>query len=270
MARNIEKARFMLNKWTALKEEMSREERVGLRPDRRPYLVSECKSLPDAERWRRQVIGEISRKVAEIQNAGLGEPRVRELNDEINKLMREKHMWEKQIMTLGGADYTLISAKQLDGDGKELPGGGGYKYFGAAKDLPGVRELFAAVATEEISYRTRGEISKNITPDYYGYRDEDDGTLVPAEQEGEEELLAEALARWKAEQLVEGRSLEALSDTDTSPGVNGKTDGEGDESTPTSSKFHIPVERTHIPTQEEIQEALLAKKKELLLKKYAL
>ena len=30
----------------------------------------------------------------------------------------------------------------LDSEGKEVPGNRGYKYFGAAKDLPGVRELF--------------------------------------------------------------------------------------------------------------------------------
>lgn len=30
----------------------------------------------------------------------------------------------------------------LDHEGKEVPGNRGYKYFGAAKDLPGVRELF--------------------------------------------------------------------------------------------------------------------------------
>lgn len=30
----------------------------------------------------------------------------------------------------------------LDHEGKEVPGNRGYKYFGAARDLPGVRELF--------------------------------------------------------------------------------------------------------------------------------
>lgn len=254
----------MLNKWTAMKEEMAREERQGFRPDRRPYLVSECKSLPDAERWRRQVIGEISRKVAEIQNAGLGEPRIRELNDEINKLMREKHMWERQIASLGGPDYTLISSKQLDADGKELPGGGGYKYFGAAKDLPGVRELFAAAAASEVAFRTRGEISKNITPDYYGYRDEDDGTLLLAEEEGEVRLIAEAMARWKAEQMVEGRVMDVA-------GITVAGSGNADVTSPASGAgLAVPAQPNYIPTQEEIQQALLTKKKELLLKKYAL
>jgi len=41
----------------------------------------------------------------------------------------------------GGPDYKKIGPKMLDHDGKEVPGNRGYKYFGAAKDLPGVREL---------------------------------------------------------------------------------------------------------------------------------
>ena len=35
-----------------------------------------------------------------------------------------------------------VGPKMLDSEGKEVPGNRGYKYFGAAKDLPGVRELF--------------------------------------------------------------------------------------------------------------------------------
>ena len=76
--------------------------------------------------------------------AGLGEHRTRDLNDEINKLMREKTYWERQIKALGGVDYSTSRSRIGDG-GKELPGGHGYRYFGAAKDLPGVRELFDAV-----------------------------------------------------------------------------------------------------------------------------
>ena len=38
---------------------------------------------------------EIGRKVAEIQNEGLGQFGLRDLNDEINKLIREKSHWER-------------------------------------------------------------------------------------------------------------------------------------------------------------------------------
>ena len=36
--------------------------------ERRPYLATECDDLQKAEKFRRQILGEISRKVAQIQN----------------------------------------------------------------------------------------------------------------------------------------------------------------------------------------------------------
>ena len=39
--------------------------------------------------------------------AGLGEFRIRDLNDEINKLIREKRHWEERILELGGPDYNV-------------------------------------------------------------------------------------------------------------------------------------------------------------------
>ena len=90
---------------------------------------------------------------------GLSDYEIRDLNDEINKLMREKRHWENQIIALGGANYRRNVA-MLDSEGKEVPGTKGYKcddyhsvrfpvlklhsfrYFGRAKDLPGVKELF--------------------------------------------------------------------------------------------------------------------------------
>ena len=60
-------------------------------------------------------------------------------------------------MELGGANYNGMEPKSYDADGRELPGSGGYKYFGAAKELPGVRELFQAEAPEP-PRRTRGDM----------------------------------------------------------------------------------------------------------------
>lgn len=36
---------------------------------RRPFRVSECTSLTEAEKWRRNVIGDISRKMSKIQDS---------------------------------------------------------------------------------------------------------------------------------------------------------------------------------------------------------
>jgi hypothetical protein len=59
--------------------------------------------------------------------AGLTDYEVRDLNDEINRLMREKRHWENQIIALGGANYRRNVA-MLDDDGREVPGTKGYKY----------------------------------------------------------------------------------------------------------------------------------------------
>eukprot|EP00743_Colponemidia_sp_Colp-15_P002147 GILK01002329.1.p1 GENE.GILK01002329.1~~GILK01002329.1.p1 ORF type:complete len:233 (+),score=32.12 GILK01002329.1:94-699(+) len=162
-----------------------------------PYLASECNSLSDAEYWRGDLIKQISRKVAEIQNAGLGEHRIRDLNDEINKLFGKKSHWEDRIKALGGADYKTSAPKMYDANGQELAGSGGYKYFGAARDLPGVRELFQREAPPP-PRKTRAQLFKHIDPDYYGYRDEDDGHLLVAEAEAEKETIARKVREWQA------------------------------------------------------------------------
>lgn len=156
---------------------------------RRPFIASEVTNLSEAEKWRHQVVKELSRNVSLIQDGkfehacvaaalfgfsipcanctgGAGEHRIRDLNDQINKLIREKKHWERQIKALGGADYIVslllqslcfavshrrtISPVQTSGrvvtdsDGSYALGDQGYYYFGAAKELPGVRELFEA------------------------------------------------------------------------------------------------------------------------------
>ena len=69
-----------------------------------------------------------------------------------------------------------------DVQGLSLKGSGGYRYFGAAKNLPGVRELFARHAAK-LTKRKRGDVYKYITPDYYGLRDEEDGVLLELESD---------------------------------------------------------------------------------------
>jgi pre-mRNA-splicing factor ISY1 len=61
------------------------------------------------------------------QTASLTQFQVRDLNDEINKLLREKARWETRIMELGGPNYKRSGGRMLDGDGKEVPGNKGYK-----------------------------------------------------------------------------------------------------------------------------------------------
>ena len=171
-----------------MKEE---EEGGNKKTERRPFLTSECDNVQAAERWRHQVIREISKSVTAIQNAGLGEFRIRDLNDKINKLLREKKHWEDRLRELGGRSYKG-SAKMLDREGKEVPGNKGYKYFGAAKDLPGVRELFETDAPANVK-KTRAELMRDVDSHYYGFRDDDDGKLVPEELAAEKDAIGETI-----------------------------------------------------------------------------
>ena len=57
-------------------------------------------------------------------------------------MLNEKGSWERRIKFLGGPDHITEKSKMFETHGSKLPGSGGYFYFGAAKDLPGVRELF--------------------------------------------------------------------------------------------------------------------------------
>lgn len=185
MARNEEKAQSMLYRF---REAQAAELGLGTRADRRPKMASACKSLRECERWRGEILRELSRKVSKIQDAGLTDYEVRDVNDEINKLMREKRHWENQIIALGGANYRRNVA-MLDDDGKEVPGTKGYKYFGRAKDLPGVRELFQSKKKEEEEESEALSFYKKFTnqgPAYFGDLDEADGKLLGYERQAEE------------------------------------------------------------------------------------
>ncbi len=186
MARNSEKAMTALARW---REAKLSEEGISKKDERRPYLASECHNLKDCERWRLQIIKEVSKKVSQIQNAGLGEFRIRDLNDEINKLLREKGHWERRIIELGGRDMRRRS-RMLDKEGKEVAGSSGYKYFGAAKDLPGVRELFETDKPVNTK-KTRAELMKDIDSHYYGFLDDEDDRIVPLEVEAEKSAVRE-------------------------------------------------------------------------------
>jgi pre-mRNA-splicing factor ISY1 len=134
MARNEEKALTLWSKWTTFKKDFH-----SASTNRRPLLSSDCSSLPDAEKHRRTIVSEVTKKISSIQNASLGEHRIRELNDDINGLMKKKHYWEIRIRELGGGDFKSRGRQLVDIEGKEIPGVPGYRYYGAAKELPGVR-----------------------------------------------------------------------------------------------------------------------------------
>jgi pre-mRNA-splicing factor ISY1 len=232
-----------------------------VRPERRrPYSIMDESNPRRAERWRNQVIKEIAKKVAQIQNAGLGEFKIRDLNDEINKLLREKEHWEDRIKELGGPDFKKLGPKLLDQEGKEVPSNRGYKYFGAAKDLPGVKELFEEQEIKS-QKKTRTEMLREIDADYYGYLDDEDNLLIPQEQKCEIEARAKKIQEFKEKIQTKENETEEM-----------ETESEGlfenDTNQQNSLKKKTKNIHVDVPSQQEIAEALLERKKKELLMKY--
>ncbi|WWC62690.1 uncharacterized protein I303_105287 [Kwoniella dejecticola CBS 10117] len=209
MARNQEKAQSMLYRF---REQQAIEMGMGnrIKGDRRPRMASSVSSLRECERWRGDIMRDINRKVGKIQDVSLSNFEIRDLNDEINALFREKRHWETQIVNLGGANYKRGNVAMTDDQGREVPGTRGYKYFGRAKELPGVKELFergATQATEESARNASFQMFRHQGPSYYGDEDEMDATLA----EEEDEL---AKQEWEAAALASAKLLDVASSSD--------------------------------------------------------
>ena len=263
------------------------EEGLDKKPERRPYLATHCDNVKEAEKWRLQIVREISKKVSQIQNAGLGEFRIRDLNDEINKLLREKRHWEARILELGGNDLRKKS-RMLDREGQEVPGSKGYKYFGAARELPGVRELFEN-AEPAAPRKSRAELMRDIDAAYYGFRDDEDGLLVPLEVIAETAAIQASLKKWKEKKLKREQESSAEQVEESSKSKKNKL-SEDKESELDEDITSVPqmsendrleeameagkearfVSYINIPSQDDIKQALLRRKKQELLMQYDL
>lgn len=230
----------------------------GLLPSsslRRPKAPSTITTIPLCEKWRGQILKEVSRKLTKIQEESLSDFQVRDLNDEINKLMKEKWGWERRIRELGGPNYMRGGGTVFDDQGREVPGGGkGYRYFGRAKELPGVKEMFERAVKRRVhgdegedggKAKSGQDISrKNLDAKYFGFgADEEDGVLLKYERRKEKEAV-ERVAKL-ADEDEEDTAWEPL------PG-----DG-GDGVT------------WRVPTLEEVQEELVDRRRRQLLDKLA-
>lgn len=127
-------------------------------PSLRPKYVQSVESLPQAERWRQSVLADISAKLTKINDPSLTELEIRECNDSLNKLHREKRAWEYHIKKLGGNDYITFG----QGSGGILQNG--IRYFGRAKMLAEVKHT----ATREKKSSDKNEKPLSLLLHYYG------------------------------------------------------------------------------------------------------
>ncbi|SBT80223.1 pre-mRNA-splicing factor ISY1, putative [Plasmodium malariae] len=181
MARNVEKGRSMLNQWLKAKELSDKKSFFKI-----PKRVQEVDDLESAESYRKYIIKEICSKIKEIQNYSLSDQHIRELNDQINKLISIKNKWEIRIIELGGPDYQTESNTLINAHCSELKGNNNYKYFGAAKNLKGVRELLFKESDDRRKLvlkkkKEKRNLEKFVNIHYFGYCDDENEILLKEE-----------------------------------------------------------------------------------------
>ncbi len=116
------------------------------------------------------------------------------------------------------------------------------RYFGRARDLPGVKEMFEAHKPKpapDKPLERRADLRKQVDASYYGYNlDEEDGTLLAYEAAKEKEAFENLL-----------NSGEDDNDPDWEPLPGDAGDGKG----------------WLLPTVEEVQEELVERRRRKLL-----
>jgi pre-mRNA-splicing factor ISY1 len=217
-----------------------------------------------------EIVKETGRMITEIQLENLDEHRIRDLNDQINKKMRLKRAWEHRIVELGGPNYLAVHPTQFTDPGiaPDMKGGA-YRYYGAAKNLPGVRELLAnAAPSEKRAHRTIEQINRSINVAYYGYLDDDDGVLIKAEAVAEKRLLEQRVADWEEEEEAAAKRLKV---EEEQLGEEEKRKRREEEKKKSAAKRNVDSGfKSHVtlPSQEEIEALIVARKKKDLLAQY--
>lgn len=174
---------------------------------------------------------------------------MRQLNDEINDMIKQKYAWDHRIHELGGIERKSIQL--ADKMGIEPLNAHQYQYFGRAKDLPGVKEALEPYREDQTSLsREKEKLFESVDQFYYGFEDVDESELV-AEKKAEEEYstFEGPLADWVTGLptiLPNGVSL--------------------------TSSFEDSVQSftpKHVPNQKEVQAFLLQQRKAQLLSKFS-
>lgn len=101
---------------------------------------------------------------------------------------------------------------------------------------------------------------REVDANYYGYLDDDDGVLIPLEEKASKEALKKSVEDWK-EKLKKGE-LKAGADEDEDMPVIGAIEDEL-----LAPRF---VSHVSVPSQKDIEEAMLRKKKRELMQQFGI
>lgn len=163
--------------------------------------------------------------------------------------------------------YRKYAQKELDSIGRETGNSKGYKYFGAAKDLPGVRELFEKSTEHEEQRKHRADLMRGVDAHYFGYLDDEDGRLIPLEKLVEEkniEKITNAFLEKKAKQAPEAvpENIYKVEEDDDDELETQETTVIGEDGRP------MIIRHVLLPSQADVEEMILEQKKQELMAKY--
>lgn len=181
----------------------------------------------------------------------------------------------------------------MDRDGRELPGHRGYKYFGAAKDLPGVRELFEPPPSASTQKQSRAELMRRIDARYFGFLDDEliDEAVEKQVGESEKQVLEKRAAEWTsrhAAQAQEEAKRARTSEFEYGGTLNRASEPNAEKTEETEktekaekaekSEFESLLQASasesgammvvNVPSQKEVEEAIVRRKKIELLDRY--
>uniref|UniRef100_A0A1I8GCA2 Pre-mRNA-splicing factor ISY1 n=1 Tax=Macrostomum lignano TaxID=282301 RepID=A0A1I8GCA2_9PLAT len=252
MARNSEKAMTALARWRSVFVDKAHE-----KARRRPYLATECNDLQEAIRWRRDIIKEIAFKVGQIQNPGLGEFKLRDLNDEINKLFRENPIGKIESRSWAGRTIARTRPGCWNATAKRRRDVGAT----ATSAPPGFCPEFGN-CSRPIRLRRLGKLAATGERPSRGILDASDD-----EQEDRDASDPASSSIYRVEsnpaddEILGGDSSMAGSAVESS--AAGAAGGSYTDKMIASYRAHVPV-----PSQKEIEAALLERKKAILLNQY--
>lgn len=167
MSRNKEKAQAVLNRY------YSQTSTAFSLENQRPRSVKSVTTIKECQHWRNHLIRDARHKITKIQAPVLTEAQILELNETINKLMKEKTAWEYHIIELGGPNYLQTVVPGVTHAGVQIEPKG-ERYFGRAKELPHVKEALDAKArmnADEESVLEIDSLPTNLSGWYFGLVD---------------------------------------------------------------------------------------------------
>lgn len=137
---------------------------IEYNPQYRPRRVQKVTHLPQAEKWRQTILGEISTTLTRLNDPATTESNLRLLNDNLNRLYKEKRAWEYHIRKLGGPDYFSHGGIPI----ASLVSVDGYRYFGRTRDLPDIKQLLAKQQAHKSRTRNSTEVVTSVDTSGFG------------------------------------------------------------------------------------------------------